>query len=133
MLAGNLAPPTSIAALARFTFLHPTQDGRDWRLWLEQQRTTLEMARNQHFDTMDLAISAAIQGFGVTVADVNLVESDLLAGRLIAPFSTKVKTGATYSLLQRPNDDAPPFLPDLVAWLCQPQNETHSSVAPERV
>jgi LysR family glycine cleavage system transcriptional activator len=28
-----------------------------------------------------------------------------------------VKTGAAYSLLQRPVKDAPPFLSDLAAWL----------------
>lgn len=131
VLAANLPPPTTPEALARFTFLHPTPDDNDWQLWLKAQRFSIAMARNQHFDTMDLAISAAIQGFGVTVADINLVQSDLAAGRLIAPFAARVKTGAAYSLLQRPDNDALPFLPELVAWLCQPQNEIHSSVAPD--
>ncbi|MFH8134576.1 LysR family transcriptional regulator [Pantoea osteomyelitidis] len=129
VLAANLPPPAAVEALARFSFLHPTPDGRDWQLWLKEQSSTLKMARNQHFDTMDLAISAAIQGFGVTVADINLVQSDIVAGRLIAPFAASVKTGAAYSLLQRPSEDAPPFLPELVAWLCQPQNDIHSSAA----
>lgn len=40
--------------------------------------------------------------------------------RLIAPFSETVKTGAVYSLIQRPAEDAPPQLAALVAWLCQP-------------
>jgi LysR substrate binding domain. len=96
-------------------------------MWLADQAATLPMARNQHFATMDLAISAAIQGFGATVADVTLVQNDLANGRLIAPFANSVATGAAYSLLQCAEQDAPPFLPDLVAWLCQPQNETHSS------
>lgn len=127
VLASNLTPPDSVEALARFTFLHPTSDNRDWTLWLEAQPSKLTMMRNQHFDTMDLAISAAIQGFGVTVADVSLVQSDIASGRLVAPFTSGVKTGAAYSLLQRPDNDAPPFLPTLVSWLCQPQNDIHSS------
>ncbi|UKY34862.1 LysR substrate-binding domain-containing protein [Pantoea dispersa] len=128
VLASSVPAPRHVSELAKFTFLHPTGDTRDWRLWLSSQAEQLPMARNQHFATMDLAISAAIQGFGVTVADITLVENDLANGRLIAPFAANVATGASYSLLQRAEKDAPPFLPQLVAWLCQPQNETHSSL-----
>ena len=117
VMAAGMTPPASLDALAGMTFLHPTGDTRDWQLWLSAQNTTLPMTRNQHFSTMDLAISAAIQGFGVTVADINLVESDLANGRLIAPFPSRVKTGACYSLLQRSPQDAPSFLPELTAWL----------------
>lgn len=117
VMAANVVPPATPDALAAMTFLHPTGDSRDWLLWLDAQNMRLTMARNQHFSTMDLAISAAIQGFGVTVADINLVESDLANGRLIAPFASRVKTGAAYSLLQRSPQHAPPFLSELAAWL----------------
>ncbi|ADU69315.1 LysR substrate-binding domain-containing protein [Pantoea sp. At-9b] len=127
VLASSVPPPTDVAALSRFTFLHPTNDTRDWQLWLNAQQVSVPMARNQHFATMDLAISAAIQGFGVTVADISLVQNDLANGRLTAPFDHCVTTGASYSLLHRAERDAPPFLQELVAWLCQPQKETHSS------
>jgi len=119
VMASSVTPPSQISELAKFTFLHPTQDSRDWQLWLAERAAVLPMARNQHFATMDLAISAAIQGFGVTVADVTLVQNDLAHGRLIAPFAASVVTGATYSLLQRAEKDAPPFLPELVAWLSE--------------
>lgn len=119
VMASSVTPPSQISELAKFTFLHPTQDSRDWQLWLAERAAVLPMARNQHFATMDLAISAAIQGFGVTVADVTLVQNDLAHGRLIAPFAASVATGATYSLLQRAEKDAPPFLPELVAWLSE--------------
>ncbi|WP_336767607.1 LysR substrate-binding domain-containing protein [Pantoea endophytica] len=119
VMASSVTPPTQIGELAKFTFLHPTPDSRDWQLWLAGLDAALPMARNQHFATMDLAISAAIQGFGVTVADVTLVQNDVVNGRLIAPFATSVATGASYSLLQRAGKDAPPFLPELVAWLSE--------------
>jgi len=119
VMASSVTPPTQIGELAKFTFLHPTPDSRDWQLWLAGLDAALPMARNQHFATMDLAISAAIQGFGVTVADVTLVQNDVVNGRLIAPFATSVATGASYSLLQRAEKDAPPFLPELVAWLSE--------------
>lgn len=106
----------SLTALSRLTFLHPTQDDIDWRLWLQAQQAEVSMVRNQYFDTMDLAISAAIQGFGVTVADVTLIQADLASGRLYAPFTSYVKTGAVYSLLHRSNETSANQA-DLIAWL----------------
>ncbi len=49
------------------------------------------MHKNQHFDTMDLAITAAIQGLGVAIADETLVEEDVRAGRLARPLRAALK------------------------------------------
>lgn len=121
VMALSLLPARpAIDTLSGMTFLHPTADSRDWQLWLQAQQRTLVMKRNQHFSTMDLAISAAIQGFGVTVADVTLIAEDLRMRRLVAPFAGRVKTGAVYSLIRRPSALSPPLLDELVAWLSQP-------------
>ncbi len=89
--------------LSAFTFLHPTQDGRDWKLWLASNAShAFTMRKNQHFDTMDLAISAAIQGFGVAMADISLIEEDARMKRLVRPFAESVKTGAAYYLCTPP-------------------------------
>lgn len=86
--------------LSALTFLHPTRDKTDWSLWLSRHTETLPvMHKNQHFDTMDLAITAAIQGFGVAIADEALVAEDVRAGRLLRPFDLSVKTGACYRLV----------------------------------
>lgn len=129
VMAANLPLPASSAALESLTFLHPTADTRDWQCWLQAQQMRPVMKRNQHFATMDLAISAAIQGFGVAIADSNLVESDIASGRLIKPFAGEVMTGAVYSLLQRPAEDAPPLLAELVAGLSQDQKVTQSPLS----
>lgn len=92
-------PPGELDTL---TFLHPTRDKTDWSLWLANQSLAhAVMKKNQHFDTMDLAISAAIQGFGVAIADETLVAEDLRAGRLMRPYAVSVKTGASYRLVLR--------------------------------
>ncbi|MEJ5178694.1 LysR family transcriptional regulator [Erwinia sp. MYb416] len=121
VMAASLLPdgPATATSLADMTFLHPTADNRDWQLWLQAQQQPLAMKRNQHFSTMDLAISAAIQGFGVTVADVTLIAEDLTMQRLVAPVAGSVKTGAVYSLIRRPPSVSPPLLDELVAWLCE--------------
>lgn len=97
--------------LSRFTFLHPTPDRTDWTLWLAQNTAIAPaMNKNQHFDTMDLAISAAIQGFGIAIADATLVAEDLRRGRLVQPFTNEVKTGASYRLALRSGSEESPAL-----------------------
>ncbi len=88
--------------LNNLTFLHPTRDKTDWSLWLAKQDSAKwVMKKNQHFDTMDLAITAAIQGLGVAIADETLVAEDIRAGRLMRPYAQSVKTGASYRLVLR--------------------------------
>ncbi|OON41489.1 LysR family transcriptional regulator [Izhakiella australiensis] len=121
-----LSQPTRPQHLNGLTFLHPGADATDWRLWLGAESDNVTMSRNQHFSTMDLAIGAAIEGFGVTVADVTLVAGDIAANRLIAPFSQRVRTGAVYSLIVRPAGQAHWLQEVLQQHLCQ--NATHSSL-----
>ena len=100
-----MSPLRAGSALETLTFLHPTRDKTDWTLWLAKQpRPAPAMLKNQHFETMDLAITAAIQGLGIAIADETLVEEDVRAGRLIRPYDTSIKTGASYRLVLR---DAP--------------------------
>lgn len=97
VISPDLAEKETLSAL---TFLHPTRDKTDWTLWLSRQADTPPaMHKNQHFDTMDLAITAAIQGFGVAIADEALVVADVRAGRLLRPYDLSVKTGACYRLV----------------------------------
>ncbi|CAH5622612.1 Glycine cleavage system transcriptional activator [Enterobacter cloacae] len=97
-----LSPLRAGATLGALTFLHPTRDKTDWSLWLAKQESpTFVMHKNQHFDTMDLAITAAIQGLGVAIADETLVAEDVRAGRLLRPYETSIKTGASYRLVLR--------------------------------
>lgn len=97
-----LSPLRAETPLNSLTFLHPTRDKTDWSLWLsKQENPAFVMHKNQHFDTMDLAITAAIQGLGVAIADETLVEEDIRAGRLTRPYRTSIKTGASYRLVLR--------------------------------
>jgi LysR family glycine cleavage system transcriptional activator len=95
-----------LTSLDHLTLLHPTRDKTDWSLWLaKQDNVPFVMKKNQHFDTMDLAITAAIQGLGLAIADETLVAEDIRAGRLIRPWKESVKTGASYRLVMRESDN----------------------------
>ncbi|MEL2243438.1 LysR substrate-binding domain-containing protein [Leclercia adecarboxylata] len=97
-----ISPLRQGSAVESLTFLHPTRDKTDWSLWLEKQAVQSPvMHKNQHFDTMDLAITAAIQGLGVAIADETLVAEDIRAGRLVRPYASSIKTGASYRLVLR--------------------------------
>ncbi|KVD81950.1 LysR family transcriptional regulator [Burkholderia sp. ABCPW 14] len=83
--------------LARHTLLHPTRDHRDWRRWLKYAGVAgVDPDRGPSFDTLDLATSAATQGFGVALGDLTLSEEDLAARRLATPLDIVLKTGARY-------------------------------------
>ncbi|MFP2513690.1 LysR substrate-binding domain-containing protein [Buttiauxella agrestis] len=109
VISQHLLPENTLTPedLSRYTFLHPTRDRTDWSLWFAQNVAHPPvMNKNQHFDTMDLAISAAIQGFGIAIADATLVAEDLHRGRLVQPFVGSVKTGACYCLALRPGEES---------------------------
>src|SRR6195952_6011604 len=104
--------------LADQTLLHPTRDRRDWLRWLAAYGYGgLPSAKAQHFDTLDLAISSAMQGLGVTIGDLSLIEEDLRAQRIITPFSLCVPSGASYYLIYPERPAPSPVLQEFAQWL----------------
>jgi LysR family transcriptional regulator, glycine cleavage system transcriptional activator len=80
-----------------------------WSDWLKAAGARDVNARHGvWFNNVALAIRAAAQGQGVALGSPAIVADDLAAGRLIAPFSTSVKTPFGYHFLCRPEDAATP-------------------------
>lgn len=95
-----MLPEAKVTDLQDQTLLHPTRDRRDWLLWLKTAGISgLPSSKSQHFDTLDLAINSALQGYGVAMGDLTLTEDDLHAHRVVAPFSLCVASGASYQLI----------------------------------
>lgn len=88
--------------LNQLTLLHPSNDGSDWQQWLTHVGVHQRPIKSQFFATMDLAINAAMQGFGITVADREIISAELKNGRLIAASEQTIATGAGYYLQQHP-------------------------------
>jgi LysR family transcriptional regulator, glycine cleavage system transcriptional activator len=83
--------------LADQTLLHPTRDHADWRLWLARAGATRVDANvGPTFESLDLATTAALQGFGIAIGDRTLVHEDVSAQRLVMPFDFAVQTGSRY-------------------------------------
>ncbi|MBP0592528.1 LysR family transcriptional regulator [Paraburkholderia sp. LEh10] len=90
-------PLAQPADLARHTLLHPTRDHRDWKMWLDYvSARDIDADVGPSFDTLDLATNAALQGFGVAISDLALIEEDVGAQRLVRPFDAVLTTGARY-------------------------------------
>lgn len=66
---------------------------------LNKRVTVAEQHNNQHFATLDQAMNAALQGFGIAIGDTTLAQQDLAIGRLAQLTPTTVKSGNGYYLL----------------------------------
>ncbi|MEW9897204.1 transcriptional regulator GcvA [Chitinivorax sp. PXF-14] len=114
-VAARLRQPTELAGE---TLLHPSEDHVDWRNWLTLAGAdSIDVARGQSFDTLDQAMNAAAQGYGVAIGDLALCADDLAAGRLVAPFPLVLDKGLGYYLACRPAQAEHPKLAALRQWL----------------
>jgi len=89
-----------------------------WSDWLKAAGAPeVEATRGVWFNQMSMAIHAAAQGQGVALASLAVAADDLAAGRLIAPFTTSVRTPFGYYLLCRPDQAASPRIAALRDFL----------------
>lgn len=69
----------------------------NWRMWLLAAGVhDVEPTRGPQFSLASMAIRAAIEGHGVTLASSVLVADDLAAGRLVKPFDLSFPGGFAY-------------------------------------
>ncbi len=112
------------ADLAKFTWLHADIEQRDWKLWLNKGGiNSVRARRNQTFSTLDQAMNAAQQGFGIAIGDVTLAEQDLKLNRLMRPYSKSVASGQSYYLL-RPEQAQSGAIDIFLAWLMKHSSDS---------
>lgn len=95
------AMPWTVGDLEKVELIHPSRDCRDWRRWLERQGLVdaILWRDGKRFDTLELGISAATQGHGVSIGDLTLVGAELQKGALALPIRTAVRSGDSYYLV----------------------------------
>jgi LysR family transcriptional regulator, glycine cleavage system transcriptional activator len=90
-------PLREVADLARHTLLHALDDMDDWRLWLRAAGVLgIDPQRGLKFESMPLALQAAISGTGVAIARGPLADEALAAGVLVRPFDLELPTECAY-------------------------------------
>jgi LysR family glycine cleavage system transcriptional activator len=97
-LLSDARPLRAPEDLANHTLLHTTVSREDWQLWLTAAGLPASIAtrRGMTFDQGFMAIQAAVEGLGVALGRFHLVEADIAAGRLVAPFDTVLPQDAGY-------------------------------------
>ena len=85
------------ADLKRHQLLHVAGFRDDWRVWLTAAgERGVDPEQGLVFDMSVTTLQAAIDGLGVALGHAPLVQADLAAGRLVAPFDITLPTEMAY-------------------------------------
>lgn len=99
------------------TLLHDEMR-QDWTLWLQAAGVTgVEPNRGPGFDDSGLLIQAAMAGMGVALGRSALIQADLDAGLLVAPFAVRLPSLFSYYVVSRPGADKLPKVAAFREWL----------------
>lgn len=107
------------ADIARFTLLHNSSNGDDWRLWLAAAGLPADLAKNPGltFDLAFMTLQAAIDGQGIAIGHTSFVQDDIVKGRLVAPFDVTLPAEAGYYFITPDDKKATPKIEAFRAWL----------------
>jgi len=98
-------PLLSTADLGKQVLLHDEtipelMDRPTWAEWMQEAGVTgLDPEAGMHFSDPSLVLSAAIDGVGVALASKVLIDAELSAGRLVAPFKAVIRRPQAYFLV----------------------------------
>ena len=85
--------------LARATFLHAHYRRREWDMWCKQQGIEIDTQSGCFFRSSTLVYQAAVEGMGVAIAQLLLVENELKSGALVRPLKRRTTTDASFWLV----------------------------------
>ena len=134
LVANILAPVASPALLARppklrraadlahHTLLHSIARPDDWRYWLEAAGVDhlIDAQAGMTYESSAMSYAAAVEGQGVAIAQLFLVEQDLREGRLVLPFKKHVDMGDfTYYLVTPSHREESESMATFRVWLME--------------
>ena len=120
--------------LKHHVLLHPNPDPYDWRKWLDRTGLLgeIDFRKGQFYETMDMAIQAAVGGLGIAIADQYLVRSELAAGLLLAPFDVVTGDDTGYFVLCARGRSAEPAIVAFRDWLIREAKSDEQDFTPPR-
>ena len=111
-------PLRDAADLAGHTLLHSETRPVAWERWLAAAgQPALQAAGHQHFDHYYLALQAAIDGLGVTLGPLPVIEELLASGKLVTPLPGPLVRVRGYSWVLPLALAEDPLCADFCAWL----------------
>ncbi|WP_179405420.1 transcriptional regulator GcvA [Burkholderia guangdongensis] len=110
-------PIASADDLSRHVLLHADTRPDAWRDWFDAAGTPMKNRKKQSFDHFYLALQAAVDGLGVALGPLPLIDDELASGRLVMPLAGPRIGTRTYwwiTPLERANE---PLVAQFCAWL----------------
>lgn len=103
-------PIQTAVDLQHHTLLHSASTRTAWSHWLKEAGAPeLRVARHVEFDHTYLQLAAAVEGLGVTLASLPLIQREIAAGRLVCPIAAPQWRAPDYTLvvnIDRAEDEA---------------------------
>lgn len=117
-------PLTAPEDLRHFVLIHddtiPDRALRPtWEGWLAAAGVSGVRATGPRFSNSGLAISAAVDGLGVALLARQLVEAEIAAGRLVAPFDLSIRRGFAYYIVSPESVGDEPQVQAFRDWLAE--------------
>ena len=111
------------ADLAHHTLLHddtPYEGRPDWAGWLDVAGVEgVDARRGLRFNSVLLALAAAVDGRGVALSIEQLAEDDLANGRLVRPFAQTLALDSAYYVISRLDAEDDPNVAAFRTWVLE--------------
>ena len=104
--------------LQRHVLVHSTTTRSAWPLWLSAAGVKgLVPVRHLELDHVYLQLQAAVDGLGIALASLPLIESELAAGRLVCPIAAPELQADDYQLVTRDDRRCDAAVQAFQAWI----------------
>lgn len=103
--------------LRRARLLHARPRPQDWPRWLDSAGLSgVPALAGPTFESITLAATAAAQGLGVAMGIRSLLEAELAAGRLVAPFAHRRRSRHWFTLAHAAHRGREPAIAAFTTW-----------------
>lgn len=124
-------PVQNAADLRHHTLLHSTSTRTAWSRWLREAGVPdLRAARHVEFDHTYLQLAAAVEGLGMALASLPLIEHDIAAGRLVCPIAAPAWHAADYTLVTNADRRDDSAVAAFEQWIISLSGRSSGLVAP---
>ena len=125
-------PIRTVDDLRHHTLLHSASTRTAWAQWLgEAGAPGLRAADHMEFDHAYLQFAAAVEGLGVTLASLPLIQRELAAGRLVCPIPTPAWRAPDYTLVVNADRAGDQAVKAFGQWILTMGGQEPGTAAPE--
>jgi LysR family transcriptional regulator, glycine cleavage system transcriptional activator len=122
------------SVLSRAPLIHLTVVSVDWNHWFQANGMEAPSSIHQglRLDTMQMAIDAAVRGFGVVLGRSPLIDDDVRSGHLVPLANQAIPSGSSYWLVTAQTDFQKPEVKAFRRWLLSELNPERERRKPVR-